>query len=601
MIPAIEGGTESQVETSASDHEEVEWQFDAPDLGLVQDWLILAVQPDEAVAGDAELGAQERGETQDEGQEPAATPLDLDWPTVQPGPVVAIEDAYLDSADWRLYRAGYSLRVRRTAGRAEATLKSLARVEQGPQRRREITEFLPQGDLAAEAIPDMLTALPGPVGERVRLAAGTHPVRVLFTLHTLRRGFALSIGGEGVGEVVLDETRVDGGGEDSATGIARVEVEAAGSGPADRGDLLSPFVERLQDDCGLTPAGQSKFEAGLAACGLRPAGWPDSSGAGEVAGAAGTATGGVAAASILSMGQLAYRALGRAFAALLNAEPGTRLGEDPEALHDMRVATRRMRSLMRLFARVLPEDAQLLAGELRWLAGLLGEVRDRDVLIAGLAGGIHGGEPMEPGALADVLAIWDRRRVAARSRLVLALDSVRYDALIGALAEWVHKGPPEEIAAAGEPARLAAPAYVRRLYRRVRHDGDRLRPGSPAADFHALRIQVKRLRYVLDSVAELYGKPGAALIAAATRCQDLLGRHQDADVARQQLLDTVTDYGRDLPGTTVFAMGEAAARYQVRAKQLRADFPKTYRGLRGKTWRRLQQRLKRTAARAADR
>ncbi len=85
------------------------------------------------------------------------------------------------------------------------------------------------------------------------------------------------------------------------------------------------------------------------------------------------------------MGELAFAVLRRQLAVLRDKEPGTRLGEDVEELHDMRVATRRLRAALALFAGVLPVRAQTFRQELGWLAGVLGAVRDLDVQLEGLA------------------------------------------------------------------------------------------------------------------------------------------------------------------------------------------------------------------------
>ena len=86
------------------------------------------------------------------------------------------------------------------------------------------------------------------------------------------------------------------------------------------------------------------------------------------------------------MGDLAFAVLRRQLAVVRAKEPGTRLGEDPEELHDMRVATRRLRAALSMFEAVLPVRAQVFREELGWLARLLGTVRDLDVQLEGLAG-----------------------------------------------------------------------------------------------------------------------------------------------------------------------------------------------------------------------
>ena len=116
---------------------------------------------------------------------------------------------------------------------------------------------------------------------------------------------------------------------------------------------------------------------------------------------------------------------------LLAHDPGTRLGSDPEDLHQLRVATRRLRAFLRAGRQVLdPEWADALREELGWLGGALGPMRDLDVLLAHLrteAAGL-GGEDAQ--AAGELLSALEKRRVAARAELAAALDSERYLALL---------------------------------------------------------------------------------------------------------------------------------------------------------------------------
>ena len=141
----------------ALDHQEVEWQFDAGDLDPVEDWL----REHSLASGFAIL--------------PEATRV--------------LTDTYYDTEDWRFYRAGYALRVRRDDKSVEATMKSLSPAEDGVRRRREISEPL------RGAGPKTLLKARGPVGERLRSLVGTRTLRPLFKVRTHRRTFAIRPGG----------------------------------------------------------------------------------------------------------------------------------------------------------------------------------------------------------------------------------------------------------------------------------------------------------------------------------------------------------------------------------------------------------------------
>src|SRR5262249_47611073 len=143
--------------------------------------------------------------------------------------------------------------------------------------------------------------------------------------------------------------------------LQRVEVEVP------RGEVgpVRPFVSSMRQECHLTPAKLSKLEAGLLAAGKSPSEALD--------------VGPLGVAPELSTGEVAFAVLRGNFRALLLKEAGTRLGEDPEELHDMRVATRRIRAALSVFREALPVRAARFNREWAWLADSLGRVRDLDV------------------------------------------------------------------------------------------------------------------------------------------------------------------------------------------------------------------------------
>jgi CHAD domain-containing protein len=204
---------------------------------------------------------------------------------------------------------------------------------------------------------------------------------------------------------------------------------------------------------------------------------------------------------------------------VLAHDPGTRLGTDPEELHQLRVATRRLRAFLRAGRELLdPQWAEPVREELRWLGGSLGPVRDLDVLIEHLAPAVESlGEDVRAGR--TLLRALERDRRAARRKLLKALDSERYFALLDALEQpiaTVAEVPTLEAIHAGEHRRLGKAARA-------------LGPESPDEDLHAARINVKRARYA----AELLGAD--QYVKSAKRLQDVLGEHQDAVFAQARL------------------------------------------------------------------
>ena len=214
---------------ASRDAPEIEWQLAAGDLDAVRRWLS---------AGVPTAGLR-----------------------IEPLPPQSLRDAYLDTADWRVLRAGFALRVRREGAHAEATLKSLRSARTDRAERREITEALPDGP----AVPERSE---GPVGSWLYRTLGTAVLRPLFVAHTHRERFAVRQGmtaGQ-LGEIALDETELLDSALRPLERLHRVEVELIEGNP----EALLPLVEALCDACGLEPARENKFAAGLRAAALRP-------------------------------------------------------------------------------------------------------------------------------------------------------------------------------------------------------------------------------------------------------------------------------------------------------------------------------------------
>jgi CHAD domain-containing protein len=220
-------------------------------------------------------------------------------------------------------------------------------------------------------------------------------------------------------------------------------------------------------------------------------------------------------------------ALGEQARRLLLHDPGVRLGSDPEDLHQLRVATRRLRAFLRAGRRLLePAWSEPLRDEIGWLGGALGPARDLDVLIDRLVAdadviGVHA-EGVE-----GLLQQLEAEREAARRVVVGALSSDRYLALLDRLE---HVSEPEP---SGDETSLRE--IWRAEWRRTRRALDGLDEGSPDDDLHRGRIRVKRARYAAELAAHELGKDGARFVDAAKRLQDVLGEHQDAVVAEERI------------------------------------------------------------------
>lgn len=216
---------------------------------------------------------------------------------------------------------------------------------------------------------------------------------------------------------------------------------------------------------------------------------------------------------------------------LLLHDPGTRLGSDPEDLHQLRVATRRLRAFLRAARPLLERSwSEPLREELGWLGGALGPARDLDVLTERLTSDV---ESLGQGAAeaAGLLAQLAEERGDARRAVLEALTSDRYLALLDRLD---HVADPEPAStSAAETATLKS--LFRREWKRTRKAFRELGKGSSDAELHAGRIRVKRARYAAELAAHELGRRGKELVSAAKDVQDVLGEHQDATVAEERL------------------------------------------------------------------
>jgi CHAD domain-containing protein len=272
-------------------------------------------------------------------------------------------------------------------------------------------------------------------------------------------------------------------------------------------------------------------------------------------------------------------AIARGVERMISNDPHTRLGE-VEALHQMRVGTRRLRSDLRTFRPLLDREwAEGLREELRWLGGVLGEVRDLDVMLARLreTAGAEA-EDLEP-----LFKSLERNRQKARAALLTALGSARYVDLVERLVEAARN--PVVLPAAGEPSSRALPPLVARSWRKLARAGRRLGLESADADFHRVRVLAKRARYGAEAIAPaLGGKRGwqaRKFARQAAKLQDTLGELQDSVVAREAILEAARSHPEN--GVFNLAAGQLAERQAQARTAARSRFPDVWKQLdRGK-------------------
>ena len=251
-------------------------------------------------------------------------------------------------------------------------------------------------------------------------------------------------------------------------------------------------------------------------------------------------------------------------------ETGARAGA-LEPVHQLRVATRRLRATLHLFRPVLP--ATLVRGvrdDLAWLAAAIGAVRDLDVLaeLAATCGRRLDGDSRH--ALAPLGPAIRDRHVAAQAALVVALDSLRCRRLLGRLTAFADSAVPAGQPKLGE----VVPALVLPMLRAVLRSGRRVRADAPAAAQHRLRVRVKRLRYALETLEGLGGSGMRKARRRLVRIQDLLGCHQDAVTGVAWLRQYALTAG--LPPATLLAVGGLMHAFDRRARKTGRAFPERW-------------------------
>jgi CHAD domain-containing protein len=258
-------------------------------------------------------------------------------------------------------------------------------------------------------------------------------------------------------------------------------------------------------------------------------------------------------------------------ARLLRHDPGVRIGDDPEDVHQARVATRRLRSDLRTFRPLLDQaQAEPLRAELKWVADLLGDNRDADVLTEHLRKHADRLPQRDAGAVAALLRRLVAQRDDARTRLLEGIRSERYVALTECLVAFAQVPP--LVGRWAEPAGDVLPDLVAPAWRHLSKAVADLGPEPRAEDLHAIRIKAKRFRYAAEAVAPAVGKDAARLASAVADVQSLLGDHHDAHVAEGWLRDTAST----ADAASALAAGELIAIQRLEAEDLERRWPGTW-------------------------
>jgi CHAD domain-containing protein len=439
----------------------------------------------------------------------------------RPLPPRAFTSTYHDAPDRRLLRSGITLR-RRVENRAGLWHLKLP----SGTGRHELEEKGGPGRVPA-AFLALLPAL-------LRGGAALEPVA---RLRTGRIGFALGDRADRI-EVVLDTVAVLAGNR-VASSFAEVEAEVV-SGD---GSMLAAVGEALQKAGAVRGDGRPKLARVL---GVEEARSPAAD----------------------DTGARLRELLVAQYEAMLVNDPGVRLGEDAEALHQLRVATRRSRALLRA-ARdlVAPEWAEPLRAELQWIGGTLGPVRDLDVLLEHLDADATSLEGDDARAFRRLRARLAAERKEDRAALLEAMGEDRYFRLLDVL-ERSGEAPVTDGA-------VSLPDIAGRAFVRLRKAVKAL-PQQPTDDeLHRVRIAAKRARYASELAEPALGKAGTRFVERAKVVQDVIGDHQDACVAESRIRGLALRGG----GKTGLAAGRLVERQRRRKQAARKAFPDAWRAL----------------------
>ena len=439
----------------------------------------------------------------------------------RPLPPRTFTSTYYDTAGRRLGRAGVTLRRRVESRTGLWQLKLPSEIGYELEERGG-----PGGP--PERFLRLLPAL-------LRGGATLEPVA---TLRTRRAGVTVGTRADRI-EVVIETVAVLEGRRVASTFAALEATVVAGSG-----DRLAAIGKTLRKAGARRPGGRSKIAELLEPPLPEPA-----------------------AADAGALARL-QELLADQYTAMLGNDPGVRLGEDAEALHQLRVATRRSRALLRA-ARGLVAGwwAEPLRAELAWLGGLLGPVRDLDVLLEHLdveAAVLEGDDARAFRRLRKRLA---DERDDDRATLLHAMDEPRYYRLLDTL---VRAGS----APAGD-GEVSLTEIAEAAFARLRRAAKSL-PKKPTDDeLHAVRIDTKRARYAAELAAPALGKAGARLVERAKDLQDVIGEHQDAVVAEARIRSLAERGG----GRTGLAAGRLVERQHARKRAARRAYPDAWRRL----------------------
>ncbi len=441
-----------------------------------------------------------------------ASPTLLAYSKLQHARTRALKATYFDTDDLALRKAGYVLRVRDEGGHFVQTVKTVN--GKSVATRTEIKSIVRKQAPNIKAIDD------DGVRSEIAKLAGRRKLKPIFGTKTRRTTMRIAPEPGSEIEVAFDAGAITCG-EDELP-IHEVELELMRGSPS----ALVACARTLMTGSDLVLSLQSKSERGYVQV-QQATSLPVSA---ERVHLPPRANADEAFGSIISH---CLRHMTGNWAAVVEAR-------DAEGVHQMRVALRRLRSALSLFAAPFRPAMAPLEDEVRWIGSVLGRARDLDVLLDEVykpAAEAHG-DDMRLRALAELVS---ERQERAWGELLAALGSERFRALVFETSAATLLRPWAQAAVGGGEALLPAAVFAReRLqarYARVHKMGKRIGELNET-ERHALRIKLKKLRYAVDFFASLWPKRRTeAFRERLGALQDVLGQMNDAAVARALVAD----------------------------------------------------------------
>jgi CHAD domain-containing protein len=459
--------------------------------------------------------------------------------TVGPRSVRQLDAVYYDTPTLALARWGVTLRSRSGEAGPIWTLKLPVASLDSELSRHEFMFDEPPGPV------------PAAVRESVRAYTRSQVLGPVVRLQTERTQFVLELDGQLLA-TVCDDTVVADGAAEPINVFREIEVELAQTTPPPH--VVDAVVARLR------AAGCKDDEApvpkAIRALGPRAFDPPD-----------------VTIPTVrkhATVGVLVRHSVAKSVTKLIGEHARVCRGDDPEALHQFRVAARRLRSDLRTFAPLLDRHwTTWLRADLAWLCSEVGVGRDADVLAARLRSQMTRLPDSDAKPVGNLLQRLAGTTSDAFEHVLATLASDRYVTLLDSLVDAAREPrfAVEPSGLADQPARPIFLDLAHRSWRRLDRAVDALAVDAPDTAFHSVRIVAKRARYAVEAVAPLVGRDARRFARALANVQTILGEYQDTTVAEEWLRAAA----KALPSTRLVA-GELIAFERDDRVQLRTKF-----------------------------